>query len=97
MSDDVTFVRDKHTFKTGFFYTHDRWDGYGQHRPNGGFGFSNQATSTWRHFAELRQRVRFVPARLRPAAVSKLPWFRQIWNYMGGYIQDDWRAAESHH
>ena len=40
VSDDVTFVRDKHTFKTGFFYTHDRWDGYGQHRPNGSFTFS---------------------------------------------------------
>jgi len=93
VSDDITFVRDKHTIKTGFFYNHDRWDGYGQHRPNGGFGFSYQATGLpGDTFAKHRQRVRVFPAGLRQQRRSRNPRdVRQIWNYVGGYVQDDWR------
>ncbi len=94
LSDDVTFVRDKHTIKTGFYYTHDRWDGYGQHRPNGGFGFSNQATSlpgdtsqnTGNAFAA------FLLGYASSGGLETPRLVRQIWNYMGGYVQDDWRV-----
>src|SRR5689334_6037809 len=44
LADDATIIRSNHTWKTGFFYTHDRWDRFGQHRPNGSFNFSYQAT-----------------------------------------------------
>ena len=94
MSDDVTFVRDKHTFKTGFFYTHDRWDGYGQHRPNGGFGFSNQATSVPGDTSQNSGNA-FASFLLGYASSGGLETprdVRQIWNYMGGYVQDDWRV-----
>jgi hypothetical protein len=94
LSDDITFVRDKHTIKTGFFYNHDRWDGYGQHRPNGGFGFSYQATglpgdtsqNTGNAFASLLLGYASSGGLETPRLV------RQIWNYMGGYVQDDWRV-----
>ena len=93
-SDDVTFVRDKHTIKTGFFYTHDRWDGYGQHRPNGGFGFSNQATSMPGDTSQNSGNA-FASFLLGYASSGGLETprdVRQIWNYMGGYVQDDWRV-----
>ncbi|MEO8594325.1 MAG: TonB-dependent receptor [Candidatus Solibacter sp.] len=94
LSDDVTFIRDKHTIKTGFFYTHDRWDGYGQHRPNGGFGFSYQATglpgdtsqNTGNAFAS------FLLGYATSGGLETPRNVRQVWDYMGGYVQDDWRV-----
>lgn len=94
LSSDLTVVRDKHTIKTGFFYTHDRWDGYGQHRPNGGFGFSYQATglpgdtsqNSGNAFAS------FLLGYASSGGLETPRLVRQIWNYMGGYIQDDWRV-----
>ncbi|MEO8594326.1 MAG: TonB-dependent receptor [Candidatus Solibacter sp.] len=94
LSDDVTFIRDKHTIKAGFFYTHDRWDGYGQHRPNGGFGFSNQATSTPGDTSQNSGNA-FASFLLGYASSGGLETprdVRQIWNYLGGYVQDDWRV-----
>ena len=88
-----TFIRGTHAFKTGFFYTHDRWDGGGQHRPNGSFGFSNQATSVPRDTTQNSGNAfaSFLLGYVTSGGIETPRLVRQIWNYMGGYVQDDWK------
>ena len=93
LADDLTFIRSRHTIKTGFFYTHDRWDGIGQHRPNGSFNFSYQATgvpgdtsqNSGNSFAS------FLLGYVTGGGIETPRVVRQLWNYLGGYVQDDWR------
>jgi hypothetical protein len=88
---DVTKIRGRHTIKGGFFYARDRWDGYGQHRPNGSFNFTNQGTSipndnsgnTGNAFAA------FLLGYASGAGYETPRDVRQIYKYYGGYIQDD--------
>jgi hypothetical protein len=94
LTDDVTWIRGRHTFKGGFFFAHDRWDGYGQHRPNGSFSFTNQATgipndnsgNTGNAFAA------FLLGYVSTTGLETPRLVRQIYRYYGGYFQDDWKV-----
>ena len=95
LTDDVTLIRGNHNIKFGFFFTRDRWDGYGQHRANGSFGFSQQATSipldnsqnTGNAFAS------FLLGSASSWGLETPRLVRQIYKYYGGYIQDDWKIT----
>jgi outer membrane receptor protein involved in Fe transport len=95
MAEDVTMTSGAHTFKTGFFYQGDRWDGGGQHRNNGAFGFSQLATSipgdqsrnTGNAFAS------FLLGYVDSAGLETRRNVIQKWSYLGGYFQDDWRVS----
>ena len=95
ITNDVTAVHNKHTFKAGFFFAHDRWDGGGQHRPNGSFAFSNLATSipgdtsqnTGNAFAA------FLLGYASGGGVETPRIVRQYYRYLGGYFQDDWKLT----
>jgi hypothetical protein len=94
ITDDITFTVGRHTFKGGFFYAHNQWWGGGQHRPNGSFDFNATATSipgdgsgnTGNGFASFLLGQAYQWGLETPRAVI------QIWQYVGGFFQDDWRV-----
>lgn len=96
ITDDITIVKGSHTFKTGFFYTHDEWWGGGQHRPNGSFAFGTGPTTlpgdttglTGNGFASFLLGQATQWGLETPRAVI------QSWNYFGGFFQDDWRVTK---
>ncbi|MCC6862818.1 MAG: TonB-dependent receptor [Bryobacterales bacterium] len=95
IADDLTLIRGAHTFKGGFFFQGDRWDGGGQHRNNGSFGFTQLATAipgdqsrnTGNAFAS------FLLGYVNDTALETKRNVIQKWRYMGGYLQDDWRVT----
>ena len=95
LTDDLTFIRGVHTFKAGGFYAKDRWDGGGQHRPNGSFTFSQLATSipndqtnnSGNAFASFLLGYPSTDGLETPRLV------RQVYQYFGGYFQDDWKVT----
>jgi hypothetical protein len=95
VTNDVTLIRGSHVIKTGFFHAHDRWDGAGQHRPNGSFQFSQLATSvpgdqsqnTGNGFAS------FLLGYASGWGLETPRYVRQIYKYWGGFVQDDWKIS----
>jgi len=93
LSNDLFVVSGSHTFKGGAFFSRDRWDGGGQHRPNGDFSFSylatavpgDQSTRTGNGFAS------FLLGYPGSAGIETPRDVRQIWRHLAGYFQDDWR------
>lgn len=94
LTGDVTKIHGRHTIKGGFFFARDRWDGYGQHRPNGSFNFSNLATgvpndgsgNSGNAFAA------FLLGYGSGAGYETPRDVRQIYKYYGGFIQDDFKV-----
>jgi hypothetical protein len=97
LTGDITKIRGRHTIKTGFFFARDRWDGYGQHRPNGSFNFSNLATAvpndtsggTGNAFAA------FLLGYASGSGYETPRDVRQIYKYYGGFIQDDFKVTRN--
>jgi hypothetical protein len=94
ITDDITFVKGRHTMKGGVFFAHNQWWGGGQHRPNGSFDFNTSPTSipgdgsgnTGNGFASFILGQAYQWGLETPRAVI------QLWKYYGGYFQDDWRV-----
>ena len=95
LADDLTIVSGNHTFKTGFFFQRDRWDGGGQHANNGAFGFSQLATSIPRDQSRNTGSAfaSFLLGRISNARMETPRNVVQIWRYYGGYFQDDWKVT----
>ncbi len=93
LSADVTKIRGRHTIKGGFFFARDRWDGYGQHRPNGSFTFSNLATATPNDTSGNTGNAfaSFLLGYASGAGYETPRNVRQIYKYYGGFIQDDFK------
>ncbi len=95
LNNDITMVRGKHTFKTGFFWSRDEWWGGGQHRPNGSFDFNTAPTAipgdttgnTGSGFASFLLGQAYQWGLETPRAVI------QKYHYYGGFFQDDWRVT----
>jgi hypothetical protein len=95
ISEDLTVIRGAHTFKGGFFFQGDRWDGGGQHRNNGSFDFTQLATAipgdqsrnTGNAFAS------FLLGYVNSTGLETKRNVIQKWKYLGGYFQDDWRVS----
>ena len=72
ISDDLTWVKSRHTMKAGFTFQEDRYDGYGWHTAAGTYNFNRGATAAFlgqrqpRRHRRQRQRLRQLPARRGP-------------------------------
>ncbi len=95
LANDVSIIKGKHSFKIGGFFSKDHWHGGGQHRPNGSFDFSFLATSipadqsrnTGNAFAS------FLLGYPGTAGLETPRNVVQIWKYLGGFFQDDWKLS----
>jgi outer membrane receptor protein involved in Fe transport len=85
-------IAGRHTIKFGFFHSSDRWDGYGRHRPNGSFGFSQQATSVPLDNSQNPGNA-FLLGYATSWGLETPRLVRQIYKYYGGYLQDDWKVS----
>ena len=94
VANDLSIVSGAHTIKLGFFFSRDRWDGGGQHANNGSFGFSylataipgDQSSRTGNGFAS------FLLGYVDSTSLETPRDVRQIWQYTGGFLQDDWKV-----
>jgi len=95
VNNDLTIIRGRHNFKTGFNFASDVWFGGGQHRPNGSFTFSQLATSipgdqslnSGNAFAS------FLLGYVSNTGLETPRMVEQRWKYYSGYFQDDWKAT----
>ncbi|MFB3778701.1 MAG: carboxypeptidase regulatory-like domain-containing protein [Bryobacteraceae bacterium] len=95
IAQDMSLIRSSHTFKGGFFFSKNQWDGGGQHRPNGNYDFTQLATAvpadqsrnTGNAFAS------FLLGYASGAGVETPREVLMIWKHVGGFFQDDWRVT----
>jgi len=95
LMDDLSYIKGKHTFKMGGFFSKDHWHGGGQHRPNGSFDFSFLATAVPADQSRGSGNA-FASFLLGYPGAAGLETPRnvvQIWKYFGGYFQDDWKIT----
>jgi len=93
-TDDVSIVRGGHTFKAGYTYQRDHYNGYGQHTGSGAFNFSRQTTgipgsqdpNSGNGFAT------FLLGIYNSASIETQRYVSDQWTYHGMYFQDDWRV-----
>jgi hypothetical protein len=97
ITNDLSAVTGRHSFKGGFFHARDTWDGYGQHRPNGSFNFSNLATSVPgdQSLTSGNAFASFLLGYVTQTGLETPRYVRQEYHYWGGYFQDDWRVTST--
>lgn len=95
IAEDLSVIRGSHTFKAGFFFSRDRWDGGGQHSPNGSYTFTQLATAipadqsqnTGNAFAS------FLLGYVSSVNIQTPRGVHMIWRHTGGFFQDDWKVT----
>lgn len=93
--DDLNYISGAHSFKFGFQFQEDHYNGYGQHTGTGGFDFSqgmtavpgDQTNTSGNGFAS------FLLGQVSAARIQTLRFVSDQWRYYAGYAQDDWRAS----
>ncbi|MBM3727205.1 MAG: hypothetical protein FJW40_17500 [Acidobacteria bacterium] len=95
IANDVSVVHGSHVTKAGFFLQRDRWDGGGQHTSNGQFSFTPFATSIPGDQSRATGNA-FASFLLGYASTARMETWRNVlqkFQFMGGFIQDDWRIT----
>jgi Carboxypeptidase regulatory-like domain len=98
VNDDLTWVKAKHTLKSGFIFQEDHYDGYGWHTAAGTYNFSRGTTAgflpngnldatgaTGNAFASL------LLGEVQSSEITTNRFVSDRWRYYSGYAQDDWR------
>ena len=101
-SDDLTWVKSKHTWKFGFSVQQDHYDGYGWHTAAGTYNFNRGATAgflpngtqdttgaTGNAFAT------FLLGEVQSSEITTNRYVSDRWRYYSGYAQDDWRFRDN--
>jgi hypothetical protein len=96
-SDDVSWIKNSHTFKFGTLYQKDHYNGYGMHTASGSFSFSRMATSfpldqtqaTGNGFAS------FLLGYVGSANMQTPRVVSNQWRHLAFYAQDDWRVRRN--
>ena len=96
-NNDLTWVKNKHTFKFGGMYQRNHYNGFGRQciagcvtfasKETGFPGDSNFTTGGGNPFAS------FLLGYVDSASVDTLRFIGQEWPYFAGYVQDDWRVS----
>jgi hypothetical protein len=98
VNDDLTWVKGKHTWKTGFIFQEDHYDGYGWHTAAGTYNFSRGATAGFLPNGNLDTTgasgnafATFLLGEVGSSEITTNRYVSDRWRYYSAYAQDDWR------
>jgi hypothetical protein len=98
ITDDLTWVKGKHTWKTGFIFQEDHYDGYGWHTAAGTYNFSRGATAGFLPNGNLDSTgasgnafATFLLGEVQSSEITTNRYVSDRWRYYSAYAQDDWR------
>lgn len=99
-TDDLTWVKSNHTWKVGFIFQQDHYDGYGWHTAAGAYNFSRGATAAFLPNGTLDSTgasgnafATFLLGEVQSSDITTNRYVSDRWRYYSGYIQDDWRIS----
>ncbi len=97
-NDDLTWIKNKHTFKVGGMYQRNHYNGFGRQciagcatfssKETGFPGDPNFTTGGGNPFAS------FLLGYADSGSVDTIRFIGQQWPYFAGYFQDDWRVSQ---
>ena len=101
LTDDLTWVKSKHTWKFGFIVQEDHYDGYGWHTAAGTYNFNRGATAGFLANGTLDTTgatgnafAAFLLGEVQSSEITTLRYVSDRWRYYSGYAQDDWRLGD---
>jgi hypothetical protein len=101
LTDDLTWVKSKHTWKFGFIVQQDHYDGYGWHTAAGTYNFNRGATSAFLPNGTLDATgatgnafAAFLLGEVQSSEITTNRYVSDRWRYYSGYAQDDWRVSD---
>ena len=101
VSDDLTWVKSKHTWKFGFIVQQDHYDGYGWHTAAGTYNFNRGATAGFLANGNLDATgatgnafASFLLGEVQSSEITTNRYVSDRWRYYSGYAQDDWRISD---
>jgi hypothetical protein len=101
LTDDLTYVRSAHTWKFGFIFQEDHYDGYGWHTAAGTYQFNRGATAAFLPNGTLDSTgasgnafASFLLGEVQSSEITTLRYVSDRWRYYSGYAQDDWRMSD---
>jgi hypothetical protein len=101
LTDDLTWVKGKHTWKFGFIVQQDHYDGYGWHTAAGTYNFNRGATAGFLPNGTLDTTgatgnafASFLLGEVQSSEITTNRYVSDRWRYYSGYAQDDWRLND---
>src|SRR5688572_25945178 len=101
LTDDLTWVKAKHTWKFGFIVQQDHYDGYGWHTAAGTYNFNRGATAGFLPNGTLDSTgasgnafASFLLGEVQSSEITTNRYVSDRWRYYSGYAQDDWRVSD---
>jgi len=101
LTDDLTWVKAKHTWKFGFIFQQDHYDGYGWHTAAGTYNFNRGATAGFLPNGTLDTTgatgnafASFLLGEVQSSDITTNRYVSDRWRYYSGYAQDDWRVSD---
>ena len=101
LTDDLTWVKAKHTWKFGFIFQEDHYDGYGWHTAAGTYNFNRGATAGFLPNGTLDATgatgnafASFLLGEVQSSEITTNRYVSDRWRYYSAYAQDDWRVND---
>ncbi len=94
VADDITMTRGSHTFKFGFTFQEDHYNGYGMHSASGSVNFSRLGTSVPLDSTNTSGNgfASFLLGWVNNGSIETPRVVSNQWRYYATYIQDDWKV-----
>ncbi len=101
LTDDLTWVKTKHTWKLGFIVQEDHYDGYGWHTAAGSYNFNRGGTAGFLPNGTLdgtgasgNAFASFLLGEVQSSEITTNRFVSDRWRYYSAYAQDDWRVSD---
>ena len=100
LTDDLTWVKGSHSWKFGFIFQQDHYDGYGWHTAAGSYDFNRGATAGFLPNGTLDTTgasgnafATFLLGEVQNSDITTNRYVSDQWQYYSAYAQDDWRVS----